>query len=105
MQQGSWILKVLEVVLSIEIVIIIKITAVPGLKLKMPMYSVDKVLVAQSYLTSCDPKDYSPPGSSVHGISQARILEWVSHSILQGIFPTQESNQGLLHCRQNLYCI
>ena len=25
----------------------------------------------------CDPKDGSPPGSSVHGISQARILEWV----------------------------
>ena len=31
----------------------------------------------QSYLTICDPIDYSPPGSSVHGILQARILEWV----------------------------
>ena len=28
--------------------------------------------------TLCDPMDYSPPGSSVHGISQARILEWVA---------------------------
>ena len=27
------------------------------------------------------------------------------HSILQGIFPTQESNPGLLHCRQILYCL
>ena len=27
---------------------------------------------------SCDPMDHSPPGSSVHGISQARILEWVA---------------------------
>ena len=35
-------------------------------------------------------------GSSVHGISRARILEWVSHSFLQGIFPTQGSNPHLL---------
>ena len=34
-----------------------------------------KVLVAQSYLTLCDPMDCSPPGSSV--ILQARILEWL----------------------------
>ena len=39
------------------------------------------------------PMDCSPPGSSVHGIFQARILEWV---VLQGIFPTQGSNQHLL---------
>ena len=32
-----------------------------------------------------------------------RILESGSLSLLQGIFPTQESNQGLLHCRQILY--
>ena len=36
--------------------------------------------------------DYSPPGSSVHGISQARTLEWVAIILLQGIFPTQELN-------------
>ena len=35
-------------------------------------------LVAQSYSTLCDPMDCSPPGSSVHGILQARILEWVA---------------------------
>ena len=34
--------------------------------------------VAQSRPTLCDPMDYSPPGSSVHGILQARILEWVA---------------------------
>ena len=34
--------------------------------------------VPQSFPTLCDPMDYSPPGSSVHGISQARILEWVA---------------------------
>ena len=37
-----------------------------------------KVLVAQSCPTLCDPMDCSPPGSSVHGILQARILEWIT---------------------------
>ena len=32
--------------------------------------------VAQSCLTLCDPMDGSPPGSSIHGIFQARVLEW-----------------------------
>jgi len=32
--------------------------------------------VAQSFLTLSDPMDCSPPGSSVHGIFQARVLEW-----------------------------
>ena len=32
-------------------------------------------LVAQSFLTLCDPMDCSPPGSSIHGILQARIQE------------------------------
>ena len=32
----------------------------------------------QSCLTLCDPMEYSPPGSSVHGILQARVLEWVA---------------------------
>jgi len=38
------------------------------------------------------------------GVLQARILEWVAMS-LQGIFPTQELNPGLLHYRQILYCL
>ena len=33
---------------------------------------------------SCDPMDCSPPGSSVHGISEARILEWVAISFFRG---------------------
>ena len=36
------------------------------------------VLVTQLCLTLCDPMDCSPPGSFVHGILQARILEWVA---------------------------
>ena len=39
--------------------------------------------------------DCSSPGSSIHGILQVRMLEWVA---IQGIFPTQESKLGLLHC-------
>ena len=51
--------------------------------------------------------DCSPPGSSVHGVLQARILEWVAISLflLQGIIPTQRLNPGLLHFRQILYCL
>ena len=42
-------------------------------------------------------------GCSVHGILQARILEWVAIPFSRGIFPTQVLNLGLLHCRQILY--
>ena len=47
---------------------------------------------------------YSPPGSSVHGILQARILEGC-HALFQEIVPTWGSNLGLPHCRQILYCL
>ena len=40
--------------------------------------------VAQSCLTLCDPVDCSPPGSFIHGILQARILEWVATSFSRG---------------------
>ena len=40
--------------------------------------------VAQSCPTLCDPMDCSPPGSSVHGILQARVLEWVAISFSRG---------------------
>ena len=43
-----------------------------------------KVLVAQSCPTLCDPMDCSPPGSSVHGISQIRILEWLAIPFSRG---------------------
>ena len=46
------------------------------------MYSV--VLIAQLCPTLCDPKDCSLPGSSVHGILQARILEWVAIHFSRG---------------------
>ena len=45
---------------------------------------VRKLFVAQSCPTLCSPMNYSPRGSSVHGISQARILEWVAISFSRG---------------------
>ena len=42
------------------------------------------MLVTQSCLTLCDSVDCSPTGSSVHGILQARILEWVAISFSRG---------------------
>ena len=59
------------------------------------------VLVAQSCLTLCDPVDCSPPGSSVQGILQARILEWVAISFSRG--SSQGLNLSLPHCRQIVY--
>ena len=53
--------------------------------------------------TLCDPVDCSPPGSCIHGILQARILEWVAIPSLQGIFLTQGSDPGLLHRKQTLH--
>ena len=43
-----------------------------------------KVLAPQLYPTFCNPMDCSPPGSSVHGILQARILEWVAIPFFRG---------------------
>ena len=57
-----------------------------------------KVTVAQSCPTLCDPIDCSLTGSSVHGILEARVLEWVAIS-----FSTWGLNPGLLHCKQTLY--
>ena len=45
-----------------------------------------EMLVAQLCLTLCDPMDCNPPGSSVHGILQARIMEWVAIPFSRGSF-------------------
>ena len=57
--------------------------------------------VSQSTPTLCDPMHCSLPGSSIHGIFQAIVLEWIAISF-SGIFPTQGSNPSLPHCRQTL---
>ena len=62
-------------------------------------------LVIQLCPTLCNPMDCSPPGSSVHGDSPGKNTGVGCHALLQGIFPTQGSKPGLLHCRQTLYCL
>ena len=47
------------------------------------------VLIAQLCLTLCDPRDCSLSGSFVHGILQARILEWVAIPFSSGDLPDQ----------------
>ena len=47
-------------------------------------------LVTQLKLALCDPMDCSPPGSSVHRIFQAKILEWVSSSFSRGSSPPRD---------------
>ena len=57
-----------------------------------------KVKVSQLCLTICDPMDYTVHGICwhLHGHQNTRVG---SHSLLQGIFPTQGSNPGLPDCR------
>ena len=52
-----------------------------------------EVLVAQLCPTPCDPKDCSPPGSSVHGILQERILEWIVISFSRGSSQPRDGTQ------------
>ena len=52
--------------------------------------------VRQSCPTLCNPMGYSPPGSSVHAILQARILEWVAMSSSKG--PSQPRDQTSVPC-------
>ena len=62
---------------------------------------------AQSCLTPCHPMDWSPPGSSVHGIFQVRILEWVAMPSSRGFsWPRDQTSISCVSCigRQILYC-
>ena len=51
------------------------------------------VAVTKSCLTLCDPMDCGPPGSSVHGILQARILEWVAFPFSRGSSQPRDRTQ------------
>ena len=62
-------------------------------KVMTDIFMKGKVLVAQSCLTLCDSTDCSPPGSSVHGILQARIREWVATPSSRGSSPPRGCTQ------------
>ena len=59
--------------------------------------------IAQPCPTLCNLMDCSLPGSSIHGIFLGKNIGVGCHSLLQGLFLTQGSNPGLLHCTQILY--
>ena len=73
----------------------------PQKMIKIAVYDcfrTSEVKVAQLCLTLCDPINYT-----VHGVFQARILEWVAIPFSRGIFSIQGSNSGPPHCRWILY--
>ena len=74
-----------------------------GISILSSMKEKVKGLVTQSCSTLCNPTDCSPPGSSVHGTLQARILEWVASPFSRSSRSGKGSNPGLLQCRQILY--
>ena len=57
------------------------------------MYALVFVLVAKSCLTLCDPMDCTLPGSPVHGISQARTVEWIAISFFRGTSQPKDQTQ------------
>ena len=75
-----------------------------GASLVAQMVKKVKVLVTQSCPTLCDPMDWRPPGSSVHGILQARILEWVAISFSRGSSWPRDQTWVSYTGRQILYC-
>ena len=60
-------------------------------------------LVTQTCLTLCNPMDYRPPGSSVHGDSSGTNTRVGCHALLQRVFPSQGWNPGLPYCWWILY--
>ena len=62
------------------------------------------VLVAQSCSTLCNPMDCILLTSSIHGIFQARIPEWIAIFFSRDL-PDPEIEPGSLHCRQTLYSL
>ena len=58
------------------------------------------VLVTQSCPALCDARDCKPPGSCIHGLLQARIMEWVAIPFSRGSSQVQGLNLGLPHYRQ-----
>ena len=69
---------------------------------KLKLYAIESE-IAQLCPTLCDPVDCSLPGSSVNGIFQARVLEWVAIAFPRGSSQARDRTPGLPHCGQTLY--
>ena len=61
--------------------------------LKLTSHACVHAKALQSCLILCDPMDYSLPGSSVHGIFQARMLEWVAMPSSRGSFQPRDQTR------------
>ena len=65
----------------------------------MTALSAEYMLSLQSCPILCDPMDCGPPGSSVHGIFQARVLEWVAIAFSRGSFqPKDRTHVSYVFC-------
>ena len=60
-------------------------------------------IITKSYTTPCNPVDYNPTGSSVHGDSPGKNAGVGCHALLQRIFPNQGLDPGLPHYKRILY--
>ena len=81
-----------------SIIILVNIRAFTWARLSERLCVWGVCACAVSYIwLSCNPMDCSTPSSSAHGISQAKILEWVAISYSRGIFPTHGLNSCLFH--------
>ena len=67
--------------------------------------NVSMIVCTQLCSTLCDPVDCSPPGSSVHGILQARILAWVAMPFSKGSSRPRGRTQISRHCQRILYLL
>ena len=85
--RDTWICEIVSFI-NMEKKISVTLSSSPSF-LSYPSGSLNEwmnVSVTQSCLTLCDPMDCGPPGSSVHRILQAHILEWVAISYSQGMY-------------------
>ena len=87
-QNVTWIHKVSKCCSKTELIDVLNAKlSQPSIKKKKTVslkFNKDKVLVAQLCVTLCNPMDCSPQGFSVHGVLQARILEWVAMPCSRG---------------------
>ena len=81
---GSFQMKLSQFPLVLKEVMLPELFQVWAQNLPTHTFHLKECLVTKSSLTLCDPMDCSPPGSSIHRIFQARILEWVAISFSRG---------------------
>ena len=98
----SWKTNLDSILKSRDLILLTKVHIVKAMLFQVVMYEC-AMLNYPLCLTLCDPIDCSSPGSSDHEYSSGKNTGMDCHALLQGIFPIQVSNPGLLHCRLILY--